>query len=72
MCFNLEFVSLCMITKYLNPQNDLAFKRICGQEKNKKILLAMLNAVLKNQLHHDIEDVVFLKTAQDPDIASQK
>ncbi len=32
----------------------------------------MLNAVLRNQLHHDIEDVVFLKTEQDPDIASQK
>ncbi len=62
-----------MITsKYLNPQNDFAFKRIFGQEKNKKILIAMLNAVLKNQLHHAIQDVIFLQTAQDPDIASKK
>ncbi len=62
-----------MITsKYLNPQNDFAFKRIFGQEKNKEILISMLNAVLKNQLHHAIQDVVFLKTAQDPEIASQK
>ncbi len=62
-----------MITsKYLNPQNDFAFKRIFGQEKNKEILISMLNAVLKNQLHHDIKDVIFLKTSQDPEIASQK
>ncbi len=62
-----------MITsKYLNPQNDFAFKRIFGQEKNKEILISMLNAVLKNQLHHAIQDVIFLKTAQDPEIASQK
>ncbi len=61
-----------VITKYFNPQNDFAFKRIFGQEKNKKILIAMLNAVLKESFHGPIEDVQFLKTIQDPEIGSQK
>ena len=58
--------------KYLNPKNDIAFKRIFGAEKNKKLLLSFLNEVLKNQISLPIEEVVFLKTSQDPDIASKK
>lgn len=61
-----------LISKYLNPQNDVAFKHIFGKEKHKDILIAMLNAVLKNQLHTPIQDVQFLKTMQDPDVAASK
>lgn len=61
-----------MLSKYLNPQNDTAFKKIFGSEKNKDILIAMLNAVLKNQFHKPIQDVQFLKTIQDPEVAWQK
>ena len=39
---------MSLIKKYLNPQNDVAFERIFGTEKNKDILIAMLNAVLEN------------------------
>ena len=35
--------------KYLNPRNDVAFKRIFGTEKNSNILITLLNEVLKNQ-----------------------
>ena len=61
-----------MIKKYLNPQNDVAFKRIFGQDKNKDILLAMLNAVLHGQLHTPIQEVTFLSPIQDPEIAAKK
>jgi len=60
------------IYKYLNPKNDVAFKRIFGTEKNKDILINFLNEVLKNQLALPIEDVTFLKPVQDPEIASKK
>ena len=59
-------------SKYLNPKNDLAFKSIFGQKKNQEILIAMLNAVLKGQLHKPVKKVAFLKTVQAPTIASKK
>jgi len=61
-----------MIKKYLNPQNDVAFKRIFGQEKNKDILITMLNAVLETQLHKPIKSVIFLSPIQEPEAAAKK
>jgi len=58
--------------KYLNPRNDVAFKRIFGTEKNKVILISFLNEVLRKQLALPIEDIEFLKPSQDPTIASRK
>ncbi len=46
--------------KYLDPKNNAAFKCIFGKEKNKDILIKMLNAVLKNQLHKPIKEIEFL------------
>lgn len=60
------------LAKYLNPKNDVAFKKIFGTEKNKELLINFLNEVLKNQIDSVIEDVIFLPTAQDPEIASRK
>ena len=54
-------------SKFLNPRNDLAFKRILGSEKNKDILIHFLNDVLDRT--SPIEEVTFLKTVQDPEIA---
>ena len=61
-----------LATKYLSPKYDIAFKKIFGTEKNKNLLLNFLNEVLKKQISLPIEEVTFLKTVQDPDIASQK
>ena len=58
--------------KYLNPRNDTAFKRLFGTEKNKNILISLLNEVLKNQLHRSIIEVKFLPPAQEPEILSKK
>lgn len=53
--------------KFLNPRNDLAFKKIFGSEKNKDILIHFLNDILGRSV--PIQDVTFLKTVQDPEIA---
>lgn len=60
------------IHKYLDPKNDFAFKRIFGSEKNKDILIALLNSVLKNQLNCPIKEVTFLNPTQDPEVAAKK
>ena len=65
-------LSLDMVGKYLNPRNDIAFKKIFGSEKNKNILLALLNSVLKQQLQGEIKDATFLQRAQDPETAVKK
>ncbi len=51
-----------MILTYFNPKNDFAFKRIFGEERNKDILIEMINAVLGSQLHRKVVDVELLKT----------
>ncbi len=60
-----------MITKFLDPKNDLAFKRIFGTERNKDILIHFLNDMY-GRTTNPIEDVTFLKTNLDPKIASQR
>jgi len=58
--------------RFLNPQNDVAFKRLFGTEKNQDILLSLLNEVLKNQLHREIVAVEFLSPLQEPDAIAKK
>ena len=60
-----------MLPKFLDPKNDFAFKRIFGSEKNKDILIHFLNDIFGRTMN-PIEDVIFLKTAQDPEIAAQR
>ncbi|CAO5682169.1 MAG: hypothetical protein HEEMFOPI_01612 [Holosporales bacterium] len=61
-----------MFTKYLDPKNDYAFKRIFGQEKNKDILIHFLNAVVNFKEGLPVVDITYLKPVQDPEISSQK
>ena len=60
------------VTKFLNPQNDIAFKRIFGTEKNSDILVQFLNDMLEFRGEPPIVEVTFLKTIQDPEIAAFK
>jgi len=60
------------LSKFLNPKNDVAFKKIFGVEKNKDILIHFINDVLKLQGDDTIESVEFLSPIQDPEIASKK
>ncbi|OFW73651.1 MAG: transposase [Alphaproteobacteria bacterium RIFCSPHIGHO2_12_42_13] len=61
-----------MLTKFLDPKNDFAFKKIFGTEKNKDILIHFLNDMLTFKDRALIQDVTFLKTIQDPETASKK
>jgi predicted transposase/invertase (TIGR01784 family) len=56
----------------LDPKNDLAFKKIFGEEKHKNIPISFLNAVLHLQGEDQILDLEFINTIQAPDVQSQK
>ncbi len=60
------------LSKFLDPKNDLAFKRIFGSEKNKDILIHFINDVLALEGNDQIQEVSFQPTIQDPEIASKK
>ena len=60
------------LRRYLNPKNDEAFKCIFGKEKNKDILIKMLNTVLGKQLHGAIQDIDFINPHLDPEIVGSK
>ncbi|WP_375326296.1 Rpn family recombination-promoting nuclease/putative transposase [Candidatus Tisiphia endosymbiont of Nemotelus uliginosus] len=60
------------VTKFLDPKNDVAFRRIFGSEKNKDILIHFINDVLELKNGERIKEVTFLPTIQDPEIASKK
>jgi predicted transposase/invertase (TIGR01784 family) len=61
-----------MFNKFLDPKNDVAFKKIFGTEKNKDILIHFLNDVLTFKDNRPITSVTFLKTVQDPETAAKK
>jgi predicted transposase/invertase (TIGR01784 family) len=61
-----------MISKFLDPKNDVAFHKIFGTEKNKDILIHFLNDMITFKEKGPIKDVTFLGTIQNPEIAAQK
>ena len=61
-----------MLSKFLDPKNDFAFKKIFGTEKNKDILIHFLNDMVTFKEKGKIQDVTFLKTSQDPETAASK
>ncbi len=61
-----------MIKKYLDPKNDLAFKKIFGEEKHKNIPISFLNAVFNLEGVDRIEDLEFLNTVQPPEVEARK
>ena len=54
-----------MLNKYLDPKNDVAFRKIFGTEKNKDILIHFLNDMAMFKENPRIVDISFLKTIQD-------
>src|SRR5580698_4202510 len=61
-----------MLSKFLDPKNDVAFRKIFGSERNKDILIHFLNDMIIFKEAAPIEDVTFLKTIQDPEISAKK
>ncbi|MGB7128141.1 MAG: PD-(D/E)XK nuclease family transposase, partial [Candidatus Rhabdochlamydia sp.] len=60
------------LPRYLDPKNDIAFKKIFGSEKNKDILIHFLNDILSSFKKNPIVDVEFLPTILNPETARQK
>src|SRR6266550_284225 len=60
------------LSKFLDPKLDLTFKKIFGTEKNKNILIHFLNDILGFTGVNTIQEVKFLSTIMDPEIASDK
>jgi predicted transposase/invertase (TIGR01784 family) len=61
-----------LVTKFLNPKNDYAFKRIFGTKKNQDILIHFINDMLGFSGDAAIKDVSFLQTDHNPEIAAAK
>jgi len=60
------------LSKFLDPKNDVAFKKIFGSEKHKDILIHFINDVLERKDNDQIEGVEFLSPVQDAEIAYKK
>lgn len=59
-------------SKFLDPKNDFLFRRLFGTEKNKDILIYFINSILHLTDKDAVQDVTYLKTTQDPEIAYKK
>lgn len=58
--------------RFLNPTNDVAFKKIFGNENRKDILISFLNSILKLPQGKRINEVEILNPFQAPHIKSLK
>ncbi|NUX01754.1 Rpn family recombination-promoting nuclease/putative transposase, partial [Wolbachia endosymbiont of Madathamugadia hiepei] len=61
-----------VLSKFLDPKNNYAFRRIFGTEKNKDILIHFLNDILGRIGEAEIKDATFLSPIQNPDIVAKK
>jgi len=60
------------LSKFLDPKNDIAFKRVFGSENHEDILIHFINDILELKDKDQIESIEFLSPIQDPDIAYKK
>lgn len=58
--------------KFVDVKNDIAFRKIFGNEKKKVILISFLNAVLGLEAKDRVKDVKLLNPFQLPRIAGEK
>lgn len=61
-----------MFSKFLDPKNDYAFKKIFGTDKHKNILIHFLNDIIEFPGRKKILTVTFLNTSQNPEIVDKK
>ncbi|MGL9718474.1 MAG: PD-(D/E)XK nuclease family transposase, partial [Wolbachia sp.] len=55
-----------VLSKFLDPKNNYAFRRIFGNNDNKNILIHFLNDILSRTGENKIEEVTFLSPILDP------
>ena len=57
---------------FLDPQNDVAFRKIFGSKEHKNLLISFLNEILEKKSKNRIQDVKFLSPYQKPEVAARK
>ena len=55
---------------YINPYTDFGFKKLFGEEANKEVLIAFLNALLPE--YHQIQDLTFHNVEALPDAPDER
>ncbi len=55
---------------YINPYTDFGFKKLFGEEANKEVLIAFLNALLPD--YHQIQDLTFHNVEALPDTPDER
>ena len=58
--------------KFADPKNDIAFKRIFGDEKHTEVLISFLNSVLDFKGKRKIKEVKIVNPYQVPKIKDLK
>lgn len=58
--------------KFVDPRNDVAFKKIFGSEQHTEILISFLNAVMGLSGEREIKHLTILNPYQTPTLQSQK
>ncbi len=58
--------------KFVDPRNDIAFKKIFGSEHHPEILISFLNAVLDLHNEDEIQEVTLLNPYQTPTVEALK
>ncbi len=56
-----------IIMQFLDPKNDIAFKKIFGDDNHKNLTINFLNNVLNLSGNREIKNVTFKETAKLPD-----
>ncbi len=59
-------------SKFLDPKLGLTFKKIFGTERNKNILIHFLNDILGCTEVNTIQEIEFISTTMNPEIASER
>ena len=57
---------------FLDPRNDVAFKKIFGSEQHKDVTISFLNSILEYTGQRAIKEVQFLNTEQAPLVIKEK
>lgn len=58
--------------EFLDPRNDVAFKKIFGSEQHKEVTISFLNSILEYTDEKAIKEIQFLNTEQAPFIIKEK
>jgi predicted transposase/invertase (TIGR01784 family) len=58
-----------IMQKYADPKNDIVFKKLFGDEKNKDLLIDFINKLLP---HKKVKDLEYIPTNIEPDLRAKK